>query len=331
MENPVRIKELLYKEKMRRGVDVNDLVFVGMANVAGYKWCAWKSVLTNRKNEIGFFLAYLEDRLEFAFLLGFIRELPKRDEDLLTVIDEITFDDVEKVLDERIKRWRGGVPESGGLYSSLSASAYELEDGTKLLVVNPKAHPVEMEMLEDLARREGYLLIRSPEDLEKMELPPKLRGEALEFLLRTGRYVTFRWHFPWRDYVVVGVPDGITEELVYEFKTTRDKFLMRFIKYPALAQADLYGYFFKRGKKLVEIYVLKEDELYRFEDNVDHQNALDTLKSFYEVDHGAEPLPPKPWKCKSCEFRDTCDMRLRAGKSDVEAGGRQKGRRRRKK
>ncbi len=186
-------------------------------------------------------------------------------------------------------------------------------------------------MIEEEAKREGHVLVRTPEDLKALTLPPLIRGEILQKLFK-NRYVSLRWYFPWGDYVVLGIPDGITEDMVYEFKTTRNRFLLLYAKYPALAQADLYGYFFKRGKKLVEIYVLEEDELHRFEDGVDHQNALGTLKSFYEVDHGAEPPPPKPWKCKSCEFRDMCDARLWAKRSaDVGARGRQEAERRRKK
>lgn len=60
----------------------------------------------------------------------------------------------------------------------------------------------------------------------KKLLGPLLQGNersplALE-ISRSESYPTFRWHFQWRKYVLVGVPDGITKRFVYEFKTARE-------------------------------------------------------------------------------------------------------------
>jgi hypothetical protein len=40
-----KMRELLQLEKRRRGLDESQLVFIGMANVANYYWCAMKSLL----------------------------------------------------------------------------------------------------------------------------------------------------------------------------------------------------------------------------------------------------------------------------------------------
>ena len=90
-------------EKRRRGRE-GRLVFVGMANVASYYWCTMKSVLHSRAKEEGFFEAYLSDRLEYSFRLGLIDEIPRSDKKLLEVGDEITFNDVEKLLREKAQK-----------------------------------------------------------------------------------------------------------------------------------------------------------------------------------------------------------------------------------
>lgn len=36
------------------------------------------------------------------------------------------------------------------------------------------------------------------------------------------RYPTIRWAFKWRDFMISGVPDGITDNFVYEFKTIKN-------------------------------------------------------------------------------------------------------------
>lgn len=53
--------------------------------------------------------------------------------------------------------------------------------------------------------------------------PPKLRGAVYEELL-AEKYPTIRWNFSWENYVVVGVPDGITDDFVYEFKLPEASF-----------------------------------------------------------------------------------------------------------
>ncbi|MEM3583543.1 MAG: hypothetical protein QXQ95_07105 [Thermofilum sp.] len=139
------------------------------------------------------------------------------------------------------------------------------------------------------------------------ELDAKRRGEVLQELL-AEKYPTIRWNFKWNNYIVVGVPDGITEDFVYEFKTTSSRFLYNYIKPVALAQADLYGYFFKRRRKRVQIHIVEEKQTETSESNVDVDNALRVLDSFRKVDEGQEPKPPKEWKCRSCEFKDTCPL-----------------------
>lgn len=107
---------------------------------------------------------------------------------------------------------------------------------------------------------------------------------------------------------MVGVPDGLTEEFVYEFKTTKNRFLYGFIKPVAFAQADLYGLFFQRLKKRIQIYVMEDESMETFEEKVDVSTAENTLQAIARVDGGEHGYPPKPWKCKNCNFRGECPI-----------------------
>jgi CRISPR/Cas system-associated exonuclease Cas4 (RecB family) len=143
---------------------------------------------------------------------------------------------------------------------------------------------------------------------DSTSLPPKLRGEIHQ-MTRAEKYPTIRWNFAWHDYVVVGVPDGITDSFVYEFKSTKSRFLCDYyIKPVALAQADLYGYFFRRKRKKVQIYVVEGDYTQAWDEAVSEERALKTLNDFERVDKGELAKPPKAWKCKSCEFTRSCPI-----------------------
>ncbi|HKI69860.1 MAG TPA: hypothetical protein VKA67_09750, partial [Verrucomicrobiae bacterium] len=122
------------------------------------------------------------------------------------------------------------------------------------------------------------------------------------------KYQAFRWNFPWRKYTAVGVPDGLTKQFVYEYKTTSNRFLFSFLKPVAFAQADLYGHFFNRPKKRVQIRILDENKIETFESLADVARAEETLNAFARVEGGRPAHPPRPWKCRKCEFKVTCPI-----------------------
>jgi hypothetical protein len=290
------LKKLLLLEKTRRGVPKESLVFVGMGNIAQYYWCAMQAVLKSRANELLFFASYLYDRISYSHRLGLISKLPGKKEALLDIGTKITFDDVQKLLREKATR--------GEHISFEYAAAKQLDKHSKLvMVINPDL-PLEQRLcFEAEAKGEG-VRIANPEEF------PILRGEFLH-TTKAEHYPTIRWNFERGRYAIVAVPDGITETFVYEFKTCGNKYLMYFIKPVALTQADLYGYFFKRSKKRVQIYVVAEGLTQTWEDEVDKDKAESVLADFTRVDGGWIPPAPKPWKCKSCEFNQSCSIRPR--------------------
>ncbi len=258
-----RLRVLLALEKQHRGIETSGLVFVGMHNVAQHWWCTQYAVLKSRAKEIGFFATYLLDRIVYAHQLGLTYELPRRQEALLNIGGDLTWNDVEKLLKKK--------------------------------ALEPNKRKADQERAARLA-----LMI-------ELEPDPSQRGE-LDQALHAEKYPTIRWNFRWERYSVVGVPDGITEEFVYEYKTTRNRYMLKFVKPVALAQADLYGYFFKRPRKRVQIHINEEDQIETYEEPIDIDRAVKTLAAFARVDEGKPARPPAPWKCRRCEFRVECPI-----------------------
>lgn len=290
-----RLERLLHLEKQRRGVGKDALVFIGMADIAAYYWCAMKSLYKNREKELAFFASYLHDRISYSLRLGLIKDLPKSPEQILKIGDEIDLGDIERLLRER------EASEDQGAFT-LTAIEVVDESGGRIIVVNPALSSEEIGFWEQWAKDRGARVVSLD------EAPPKVRGDIIADA-RAERYPTIRWNFAWDKYVVVGVPDGITSEFVYEFKSTRNRFLMNFLKPVALTQADLYGYFFRRNKKRVQIYVIEEGKTETWDTVVDVNKAESVLVKFKEMEMGFIPVPPKAWKCKSCEFAKSCTLR----------------------
>jgi CRISPR/Cas system-associated exonuclease Cas4 (RecB family) len=288
-------KRLLNKEKDRRRVKHSQLVFLSMANVAQYWWCAAGALIKSRSQEWKFFLAYLLDRLRYSLELDKIKKLPRRQLDWLDIGEELTLKDLQPLLEHKASQLK---------YSFVVFTA-EVRNG--VMYINPALSPEEAEIYRDDARKRGLQVASAQEDA-------LLRGQMLE-TSKAEKYPTIRWSFPWGGYIVVGVPDGITDSFVYEYKTTRSKFLLAFTKPVALAQADLYGYFFERKSKRIQIYIQRDGKTYTTDEPVDRRRALRTLKKFQSIDAGAPAQPPKAWKCKNCEYRKDCQARPTGGQA----------------
>ena len=80
---PTKWRELLAREKKRRGVSDNRLVFLGARNLAQVPWCPMQAVRRSRIDELSPFQTYLNDRLEFSLFTGRISSLPARGDDWL--------------------------------------------------------------------------------------------------------------------------------------------------------------------------------------------------------------------------------------------------------
>lgn len=293
LEDDKILKRLLYLEKEKRHLRGDELVFVGVADIAAYYWCAMKSLYKNREMELEFFAAYLEDRISYSVRLGLIDRWPANENEILEIGDRINLSHINQLLEKE-----SGIAANRA--NNPRASCVFAQNGT-LFVSNTLSQEDFQQTLENM----GVPIV------QPIEADPQVRGTAYH-LTKGEKYPSIRWNFPWGKYIVVGVPDGLTSDFVYEFKTTRNPFLMDFLRPVAHAQADLYGYFFKRSKKRVQIYVVEKDSTKTWDVGVDVKRAEEVLDKFKSLERGSIPPLPKPWKCKNCEFAEKCELRPRS-------------------
>jgi CRISPR/Cas system-associated exonuclease Cas4 (RecB family) len=146
-------------------------------------------------------------------------------------------------------------------------------------------------------------------EIERPDMDHATRGDVFE-LFFAEKYHQFRWNFLYGRYVFLAIPDGITNDFVYEFKSgSKARFRGERMK-EAAVQADLYGYFFRKRMKRVQVYT--SDDRRRESNNslVDEENAIRYLKNFARVDGGEMPRLPSPGKCRSCDFVASCPLYL---------------------
>lgn len=291
------LRKLLLEEKRRVGLGGDDLYYIGMANTAGWWWCARKSVLSNRNTELSHFAAHLDDRVKYSKILGYINDLTyrrflsRRRDEVISALPELTKADIEKVM-KTIPR---SVPATELIPEEVArdiADTMGVSDVADLYAV----------------KNEKAVVVGAIDGSG-----PAREGIRLE-LTRAERYPMVRWAFRWRDFMVTGVPDGITDEFVYEFKTVGNKFLLYFVRPVAFIQADLYGYFFGRPKKRVQIFIRNTGEVKTWIEPVDAARAEETLQSLWNAVRRGSPTPmPREWKCRKCEYKEECSSKGQPG------------------
>ena len=174
-----------------------------------------------------------------------------------------------------------------------------------------------IDMMEQLLSRRGapnelnrLVALRSEDFEQYLEDTPEgpLRdGKRLEVEHRE-LYPTIRWEFIVSAYIVIAVPDGITDKFVYEFKTTKTDYLLRYALPPAKAQAHIYGWLFQRPNIRLQFLLKDTGELKTIEEPTDIQFAEKTFDSFLVTDRELRaPYKTKvAWKCRACSFRKEC-------------------------
>lgn len=290
-----KLRLLLSLEKKRRGVSDDTLVFVGTSNIANHWWCTQKAVFQSKSDEAVFFGVYLRDRINYARKLGQIIDLPRKNDALLSIGDDISWEDLEQFLIE--ENGENKLEINGPTVTRIKARLGE--DGETTYLISPGATPEDVEVFG----LPESLLVRD------LEVDPIFRGEIYHERY-AEKYPSIRWNFRWRHFTVIGEPDGLTDDFVYEYKSTRERFLFHFVKPVAITQADLYGYFFERSKKKVQIHIISENQTETFEEEVHVKKAEGTLSAFASAVAGGVVYRPKKWKCNKCEFKSNCHIRV---------------------
>jgi len=291
-----RVKKLLYLQKQKMGIDQNSLVFVGAANLAKYWWCAMQAVLHSKSEELSFFENYLYDRFSYAKTLIKKYKIPTKNEDILKVGDDITLKDINCLLEKKT------------VSSDYSFTMGIEDESQKLMFVPSNVSQEEREILEEQAEIDGYKIV-TQENIPSVlnDLSPYSRGNIAENFI-SKKFPTIRWNFRIGKYICIAVPDGITKDFVYEFKSVGNEYLLNFTKPIAMVQADLYGHFFKRGKKKVEIFKVKDKTTEIWEEKIDTEKVAYTVEQFTNVEKGKLPKLPISWKCKRCDYQSECPV-----------------------
>lgn len=303
MENPIKALKGLMKEKQKRNIPSKQPIFIAVADIAGMFWCNQKMIFKIKENELNIYSGYLNNIKKYGSNLS-VKELDRilKSEELemkrrISNIKNIN----EKVYST--KKWHIILDNKN---AELSESDLEYLDSLATI-------DTAMDKIEKILKKRGikseFMAAENTESTLFDESIPLDRG-FLDEGKYAERYPSVRYHFDWNDYVIMGIPDGITKDFCYEFKSTTNGFSAFYIKPIAIAQAQLYSYFFKRPKIRVQILTKDNGKIATIEEKADKKKAEEILRTMDGLlKEKKSAIPPKPWKCRSCGYINQCKLR----------------------
>ena len=115
--------------------------------------------------------------------------------------------------------------------------------------------------------------------------------------------------FTFKKLKLLAEPDGISSKYCYEFKTTKSRYYFYYQRPVAINQALLYSYFFKKPYYKVQFYIRENNSIETIFEKTDRKEAERLLIQAEQLAFGKlKPIPPKPFKCKTCGFREGCKI-----------------------
>ncbi|RCW60177.1 hypothetical protein [Halanaerobium sp. ST460_2HS_T2] len=336
ISNQFELDNLLNEFKSQKGINNEKVTFLGINDIASYYWCSRESIFKAKENEIKYFKNAIIDSF---IVLNLIDDFTSSDLidlgplEILSRTDKIGVDELNNLfINKGISSPSIDNRQLGyALYKSDNTNSYKEimiyygsynkereKDDSFICFVDTVEKFLELDnkYQEELVRTK-HTDTRSLEEIENgkplwtKRSYARARGKLLHELNNlNNKYKSFRWHFPWDNYIVTGIPDGVGDNFVYEYKSAKDKYYYHnYIRSIANSQADLYGYFFKKQEKKIETVFMKEGELKEINGEIDIDNALDILNIFKNTLTGnSDHIAPVEWKCKKCDYYDECEV-----------------------
>ena len=126
--------------------------------------------------------------------------------------------------------------------------------------------------------------------------------EHLEF---AEKYPTIISFWEWENRYIVGFPDGLTDEFVYEFRSVNSYYLLQHLKPVALAPAGLYAYFLDRPKIGYRSESNRPTRL-RLSNKSSPDSAAALLKTMLALlDGSTRPIPGDGLEMQGLQLQDT--------------------------
>ena len=168
----------------------------------------------------------------------------------------------------------------------------------------------------DLMKREEYqnkigddVVENARQELEKNKSPQE-RGHLLETIY-ARKLPQLHWFVRFDDFIFTCEPDGIGENYVYEFKSSKNRYFSVSSIEKAKLQSDIYAICFDKENKLIEqLIISKNNKIEIIKEEVDIKRVGLVINSLKEIISAKLPkLPKEKFKCRGCEYKKECQVK----------------------
>jgi CRISPR/Cas system-associated exonuclease Cas4 (RecB family) len=321
---------LFREEKTRR--KPSGLCFLGTASIVELlQYCPRKGLLSLVYHEGGYFLKWVKVKYNTLRIHG---DLNDKEIALTNFFFNITGDDTIFLLPymskenaikalrkiAEIKMW------VDANYTSYKELVEDLHQSMRKVIRS--LGPTEEDLEAYLKKKESnFSAERKPPTEEEIKMAialsrlsgdtePETEGIIAEMKF-AEKYPTIPLCMTAGNRIIVGVPDGITSEFIYEFKRKAQKKYLKFRLEEARLQVDIYSAMLYRPKKRIQIYIADpsipdSERFFVIEEDTDPERGQkEILKALSIIDQFESGIiPPRPSnrnKCLNCKFKFRCD------------------------
>lgn len=117
------------------------------------------------------------------------------------------------------------------------------------------------------------------------------------------------WFVKHKNFILTCMPDGISKDFVYEFKSSKNRFFSKFSIKKAKLQADIYGLCFNKENKEIDQLIVSENKIENIKEKINISEINYVIEKLNEIISGKLPKKPKEeFKCRTCEFKSKCKL-----------------------
>ncbi|RSN72490.1 PD-(D/E)XK nuclease family protein [Candidatus Methanodesulfokora washburnensis] len=295
--------------------------FLGVKSLVDWNFCPRKTFL-DTTNESGYYMRYIDIKGNFLLIRG---DLNDKERGLVKCILYFINDVADGIAAVPAMREDKGQEFMRGLknvlgwidknYPSPKDFIGALLDAVRKISEFPDLTQDDFELLlkEEKKKERGGSL--TDEEIKLLaeawsENEDQERGWISEHRFAED-YPTIGLYKAWGNHVIVGVPDGIADSFIYEYKDTRSEKNLKYVVRDASLQADIYSVLLPRRKKRIHIHIAETGDMRIIEEETNPEKAKEHVDMVLKaIDEGEIPQKPSGKRCSVCSDREICDRAI---------------------
>lgn len=175
---------------------------------------------------------------------------------------------------------------------------------------------IKLKDIYQLLKQKKYSNIKTQEqiiDAKKQLKQCTLQTEKGHYLetIYAQTFSQIHWFVKYKNFIFTCEPDGISEEFVYEFKSSKNTYFSKQSMQKAKLQTDIYAVCFNQKNKRIDQLITSTNKIQKIEESLNIKRLDFVIEQINNIIKGVLPSPPyQKFKCNNCEYKNECTIKI---------------------